>query len=328
MTVLPPDIRAALQRLAEGQSRSALAGYISEQISEYRGTSLPRTVAASAKDALGYALTRMPATYAAVGHALEALASASPEFAPRTMTDAGCGPGTAALAAAQEFPELTEITLIDRNKPLLDMAENLLTATQNDRRHQRRLQDITQADAIVPADLVVASYCLVEMPQELALATALSLWQAAGQALVLVEPGTPLGFQRLAAVRTALLSKGAHPAAPCTHANTCPMATGGTEQQATNWCRTFVRVQRSRDHMMLKGGSLPYEDEPIAYLALTREPPTARLPYRIVGRKAETKIAMTLPVCSEQGLETLVVASRDKARFKRFRKFDWGDAVG
>jgi ribosomal protein RSM22 (predicted rRNA methylase) len=269
----------------------------------------------------------MPATYAAVCHALNELVAAAPEFAPRTMTDAGCGPGTAALATIATFPDLDQVTLIDRNKPLLDMAENLLTTAGRHISLQRRLEDITKADAIIPADLIVASYCLVEMPAEQALSAAMNFWKAAGQALLLVEPGTPLGFQRLAALRNTLLAEGAHIAAPCTHASNCPMAVAPQEGVAASWCRTFVRVQRSKDHRLLKGGDLPYEDEPVAYLALTREPPSARMPYRIIGRKTETKIATTLPVCGENGLQSLVAPSRDKARNKQFRKLDWGDAV-
>ena len=55
-----------------------------------------------------------------------------------------------------------------------------------------------------------------------AAAVAADLWQRRGQALVLIEPGTPQGFARIRAARAALIEAGAHIAAPCTHDNACP----------------------------------------------------------------------------------------------------------
>ena len=54
-----------------------------------------------------------------------------------------------------------------------------------------------------PADLVVASYVLAELPQMEAARTAVKLWQATGQMLVLIEPGTPQGFARIRSARRA-----------------------------------------------------------------------------------------------------------------------------
>jgi ribosomal protein RSM22 (predicted rRNA methylase) len=94
-----------------------------------------------------------------------------------------------------------------------------------------------------------------------------------------------------------------------------------------SWCRFFERVQRSRDHRLLKGGDRPFEDEPYAYLAVTRESPSARPAFRIVGRPAITKVEARLPACGPDGLLTLSAPSRDKKSFKEFKRLDWGDAV-
>ncbi len=127
-----------------------------------------------------------------------------------------------------------------------------------------------------------AGYVLAEITAPAQDAFVRRLWEATRQVLVLVEPGTPDGFARLKAARTALIAAGAHVAAPCTHEAACPMA--GEE-----WCRFLVRVQRSRDHRLLKQGERPFEDEPYAYLAVMREKPAQRAACRIVGGRSRRR---------------------------------------
>ena len=67
----------------------------------------------------------MPATYAAVAASLNALTAIRPEFAPATLLDVGAGPGTAAFAAAQAFASLDQVTLLDANPALRDLALSL-----------------------------------------------------------------------------------------------------------------------------------------------------------------------------------------------------------
>ncbi len=116
---------------------------------------------------------------------------------------------------------------------------------------------------------MTAGYVLAEIAAPAQEGFVRRLWEAARQALVLIEPGTPDGFARLRAARTALIAAGAHVAAPCTHEAGCPMA-------GEDWCRFLVRVQRSRDHRLLKQGERPFEDEPYAYLVVMRERPAER----------------------------------------------------
>src|SRR5207248_8321452 len=109
-------------------------------------------------DALAYALSRMPATYAAVTASLNALREITPRLAPGSMLDVGAGPGTATWAAAEAFPSLQSFTLLDANSALRALALDL-------GRHTARLHDVKyhQGEARLAlanadsADLVVAS---------------------------------------------------------------------------------------------------------------------------------------------------------------------------
>jgi ribosomal protein RSM22 (predicted rRNA methylase) len=320
MSLLPGVVRSALDALAEGRGRTDLAQRSRQITATYQARRNSSQSLRAADDALAYALARMPATYAATLEVLERLVHAMPEFVPQNMLDVGCGPGTASFAAMQAFPRLQHITLIDRNGPFLDLARTLVGSVLGDAKASFVDQDIARIAALPSADLVIAGYVLAELDGAAQVRMIDALWAAAKHVLVLAEPGTPDGFRRLKAARTALIDQGAHVAAPCTHEAPCPM-TGEA------WCRFFARVQRSRDHRLLKGGDRPYEDEPYAYLVLTRQKPEVRMSHRIVARPVETKIGITLGVCGACGLQQAKAPSRQRELFKKYKRLQWGDAV-
>jgi ribosomal protein RSM22 (predicted rRNA methylase) len=133
---------------------------------------------------------------------------------------------------------------------------------------------------------------------------------------VLVEPGTPQGFARIREARAALIAEGAHVAAPCTHDNQCPMAGG-------DWCHFSQRLRRSRDHMLMKGAQVPFEDERYSYVVLTRQ--AVARGARILAPPLEAKPGLTFKLCDETGLRSEFVGSRDKDETRRVRKKAWGD---
>jgi ribosomal protein RSM22 (predicted rRNA methylase) len=320
MTLLPGAVRSALDGLAEGQRRADLARRSRNITATYQARRNSSQSLLSADDALAYALARMPATYAALLEALEQLIEAMPDLSPLSLLDVGCGPGTASFAAVQAFPGLDQISLLDRNGHFLDLAKILAGAVFADRKVSFVDQDITLRPLLPPADLVIAGYVLAELDGAAQSRLIDALWAAAQHVLVLVEPGTPDGFRRLNTARTALIENGACVATPCTHEAGCPM-TGEA------WCRFFARVQRSRDHRLLKGGDRPFEDEPYAYLVLTRQRLEARMSHRIVARPVETKAGITLGLCGADGLQKAIAPSRQKELFRKYKRLDWGDAV-
>jgi ribosomal protein RSM22 (predicted rRNA methylase) len=308
---LPPALIAAIDALLQGISRRDLAARAAGQSLAYRGGGGSAGIAGEA-DVLAYLLARMPATYAAVRAALARLAETVPDFAPQSVADIGAGPGTASWAAVDAWPGLSRITVLDANPAFRAIAATLAKAGLPE-------VEIMPGDigATLPkADLVIASYVLAEMPEGRAGEIAARLWTAATRALVIVEPGTPHGFARMRAARAALIAAGAHVAAPCTHDNTCPMA-------GDDWCHFSQRLPRSRDHMRAKGASVPFEDERYAYVAATRV--QAASGARIIRPPVDTKPGTTVPLCDASGLRDAFLARRDKERFRRGRKLQWGD---
>ena len=306
---MPPALLTAIAALLEGVSRKDLAARAAKLSAIYRqgGTSAG---VAEAMDALAYLVARLPATYAAVHAALMRAAEVTPDFAPLSLLDIGAGPGTAAWAARDVWSTFSAIRLLEPNPTFRALAAKLMPDA-----------DIAASglDAkLPPADLVMASYVLAELPEMVAARTAEKLWKAAKQMLVLIEPGTPQGFARIRAARVALIAAGGHVAAPCTHAQDCPLSNG-------DWCHFSERLARSRDHKIAKGADAPFEDERYSYVAVARAKVDHAGRARIIKPVMEGKPGLTLPLCDISGLRNAFIARRDKDAFRAARRKDWGD---
>jgi ribosomal protein RSM22 (predicted rRNA methylase) len=327
---VPPDIKAALARLSHGVSRKAVAERAAAQSQRYRGGGGSQRIA-TADDVLAYAFTRLPATYAAVTAVFNATAETLPAFAPRTMLDVGAGPGTAAFAAVQAFETLADVRLIDANAGLRNLALTLMAEADSaalrqvperqSYRHGDALNLLAEAE---PADLVTASYVAGEIAAgdiaggDLARFTQ-RLWAATAGALAIVMPGTPDGYACMLRMRADLVAAGAHVAAPCPHDRPCPL-------QPPDWCHFAQRLPRSRDHLLVKGADVPFEDEKFSYVVVSREKPQPAH-ARVLAPPKVTKIAVTAKLCKEEGVVTETAARRDAEAWRRFKSWRWGDGV-
>lgn len=269
-------------------------------------------------DLAAYLTTRLPATYAVNARVLAEVAALRPDFAPRSLADIGAGPGTAGWAAAAQWPSLAAIEQVEATPAFSD----LLAMFNGESGVAALEQAQVRAEALVQwaggsHDIVIASYVLAELPMPAIADAVTRVWAATANVLVLIEPGTPEGFKRILLARQVLLRAGAVIAAPCTHHAVCPMA-------GADWCHFKERVQRSRAHMHAKSATVPFEDEAYSYLAVTRDG-AATGGARVLAPTEVNKIAVTMKLCSEQGLAATSVPSRDKANYKRAKKAGWGD---
>lgn len=317
---LPAALKAALDTKLRGLSRQDAAARAARMSQTYRsgGTSGGLT---TELDAVAYAAVRMPATYAAVAACLNALADIRPDFAPASLLDVGAGPGTASFAAAEAFATLARWHALDANPALRALALDLAAETRRPSSLHYALGPArTELAAAASADLVIASYMIGEVADTDRAALIAALWDKAGDTLLLVEPGTPVGYQRIVAARAQLIPAGAHVAAPCPHDQACPLI-------PPDWCHFSQRLPRSRAHQQIKDVALPFEDEKFSYVALTRQP-VARPSGRVLAAPALSKVAATVKLCGADGAARLVsVPRRDKPAFAAARRWDWGDAV-
>ncbi|MEZ5763465.1 MAG: small ribosomal subunit Rsm22 family protein [Xanthobacteraceae bacterium] len=316
---LPPALDAAIARLSEGLSRRDLTLRARTISDTYRGGGTSKPIADIA-DALAYALVRMPATYAAVSAALEALREARPDFMPHALLDVGAGPGTATWAVTEAFASIDDFVLLDANAALLNLATRLAEGHERLARAGHRSGDAARLLAnAAPADLVLASYMIGEIGERERDALADLLWEKARDTLLVIEPGTPAGYQRILDLRGRLIAQGAHVLAPCPHDKPCPLA-------PPDWCHFAQRLSRSRDHRIVKDAELPFEDEKFSYVALSRHPAPARH-ARILARPLQTKVAITAKLCTQTGVVAATIPRRDRAAYADARRWRWGDSV-
>jgi ribosomal protein RSM22 (predicted rRNA methylase) len=316
---LPAELKAALDAKLQGLSRNEAAERAALISQTYRDGGNSRAIK-SQTDALAYALARMPATYAAVAASLNALCEIRPDFAPKSLLDAGAGPGTASWAATEAFSSLTSFALLDDNSALRTLALDLARGSARlghvnyDKGEARAL--LAQSE---PADLVVASYVIGEFDESAQIDLAASLWSKTRDTLLVVEPGTPAGYQRVLALRRQLIAAGAHVAAPCPHDNPCPLS-------APDWCHFTQRLPRSRAHMHMKGAEVPFEDEKFAYVALARAQVIMH-PARVLAQPVVGKAEIAAKLCTAKGVVMTKIPHRVKADYARARRWRWGDAV-
>ena len=69
-----------------------------------------------------YLVARLPATFAAVDFCLSELGRRLPQFSPRSILDAGSGPGTAAWAATTAYQNISHVAFMDSNLRFLQLA--------------------------------------------------------------------------------------------------------------------------------------------------------------------------------------------------------------
>jgi ribosomal protein RSM22 (predicted rRNA methylase) len=258
------------------------------------------------EECLAYAIARMPATFAALG---QALARLTPK--PHSLLDIGSGPGTASWACAHLFGELASTVLVERDSGLAALGRRLGAPCT-----QWIVRDLRQVNELPAKDLVVLGYSLGEFPPAEQIRVIERAWQAARQALLIVEPGTPAGFERIRQARERLLRECAYLAAPCPHAGPCPI-------QAPDWCHFSARVERTREHRLAKQAALGYEDEKYSFVLATRET-MASHPACILRHPQKSKGLVELRLCTAGGIQSLKV-SKSSPDWKRARKATWGD---
>jgi ribosomal protein RSM22 (predicted rRNA methylase) len=319
---LPPPLRQAVDHALSGVAVNDLAAAATGLSQRYReqGREGPAGIA-NQRDALAYLATRLPATFAATRASFAAIATARPHFAPKTLHDIGAGPGTALWGAADCWPELADAVLVEAS-PIFRACGERLAAQATLPKMTWRTADVAR-DGIetAPRDLVTIAYVLNELPLESRQAVLVQAWQATADTLVVIEPGTPAGWQRILAARRQLIEAGGHVIAPCPHRQACPLV-------PPDWCHFAERVARSRPHRQAKGAEVPWEDEKFSYIAVSRQPAPGPAAARVIARPRKASGRVTLKLCRPDGSAgEQLISRRDGAIYKRASRSDWGSSL-
>jgi ribosomal protein RSM22 (predicted rRNA methylase) len=269
-----------------------------------------------------YLAVRLPATYAAIKRILIEIRNRMNSVPVQSVLDLGAGPGTAMWAAADVFPDLKKITLIEKDPAWIAMGQRLASRSnhasiQSALWIQGDLCCENSRKELSPHDLVILSYVTGELPSESLSAVVSQGWNAASQLLALIEPGTPHGFNRIRTARDILIAKQANLVAPCPHVLECPMQKG-------DWCHFSTRLERSDLHRAVKDVSLGFEDEKYSYVIGAKQ--QIALPRGRILRNPQRRSGhISFLLCTVQGVQHKVISRRDGETYKRVRKLEWGE---
>lgn len=304
----------ALQRELASCPLKDLQNAVDRMMLHYRNGKNSESLFSNSSACLAYLAVRLPATYAAIEAVFRECAKALPLWRPRSLLDIGAGPGTGGWAALEQFESIQTVTCIERNRLMRELGQKL--AQSSSAAALRNASWIEGLDSS-SADLVLLSYFVGEISASQRNSLIDSLWKMEVPLTVIIEPGTPAGFQRILEIRKKILSLGALIAAPCPHHKKCPLET-------KSWCHFPARVERSRLHLLLKHGSLGYEDEKFSYLAFGKMIPQSFL-GRIVENPRKHGGFVQIPLCTEGEFKEIVV-SKKQENYRTARKAEYGDA--
>ncbi|MEE1518321.1 MAG: small ribosomal subunit Rsm22 family protein [Lachnospiraceae bacterium] len=323
---LPNYLKNASEKLIEGMNINAMSQSARELSRRYMEESgQGKSLLNRDEEAAVYSLMRMPATFSAVSFALEKVCEMS-DFVPRSLLDAGAGTGGATFAA-NEFFALDSITCLEREPAMENIGKKLFSFGEDKAIREARyiradlVEEATKANdnsKKYVSDLVISSYVLNEMSMEDRMKVVKWLWDNAEKMLVIIEPGTPVGFANIRRIRDFLMEQGAYVCAPCPHMENCPVT-------GDDWCHFTVRVQRGKIHKMLKNADVPYEDEKFSYIAFSREPLKMDKCGRIMRHPITLKGRVELSICTSDGIYTKTVTKKDNEAYKCAKKVDCGD---
>jgi ribosomal protein RSM22 (predicted rRNA methylase) len=309
--MFPVDYLHAIETYLSTASTKLLKSSFDKLSYGYRSLQA-QTLGSTKEDVDAYLVGRLPLTFSVLSHLLELI---KPFFSDRiSILDYGSGPGTALLALAHVWDgELFSYHGLEQKKAMLEAAYFF-------KERFKLSAYFHQGDVMTPLqgqfDLAIVSYVLNELLQQDAFFEILFKHES----ILVIEPGTPDGTDRILALRQEALKRGFHVVLPCPHNQACPL-------QKPGWCHFFQRVERFKLLKSVKSGLLGYEDEKYSFVFLSKSKTTVHQGV-IVDKPKVFPYGVSMNVCSKNGcIEKVTILKKDKQDFKRAKKCSWGDFV-
>lgn len=318
---LPNEILEKAISIAENFSKKDLSRSFKEVSEKYRGEKYGKSLLNQEQEATAYALSRMPATYAAVSTAVtQMLLSIKEKIEIKTLIDIGAGTGAATLAIAQQI-SFDKIICLEREEAMINLGKNLLSASDKQvvREAEWKKQDIISKDLIEKSDVIVVSYMLNELDKTNCLQLVEKLWNQTNQILLIVDPGTPRDFENMIKIKEFLVEKGANIIAPCSREKGCDLPKG-------DWCHFLCRVERTKWQKEIKDASVPYEDEKFTYLAFSKQD-IGKTDNRVIRPAINKTNFIKVKLCNNGKVEEFEITKKEKELYKKAKKIKVGDIL-
>lgn len=165
---------------------------------------------------------------------------------PKRVLDFGIGCGSSSLAVLNQFESVEWVHGIDPSQAMRDCSKSMIEGMTQDRDVPPRVtfsanlstDSASSAGNVASFDLAMCTYTATDLPDIMStLAAAAIMFEKLkpGGVFIMIEPGTPDGFNSIRSVRNMLLDccppddpdfewdERCHIIAPCTHNGECPM---------------------------------------------------------------------------------------------------------
>lgn len=265
-------------------------------------------------EVLAYSIIRMPATFCAIDKAIEeTLKKYNPTI--ETALDIGSGTGAGEWAILNNI-DISKITCIEREDEMSSLAQKLLEEHKN---INWKNQDIVKNKINEKADLVIVSYMINELQDEVKEDVIKNILESFNKIVIFIEPGTPDGFSNIRKIQKIAINNNLNILAPCTSQNECKLP-------KDDWCHSIVRVERNKIHKFVKDADLPYEDEKFSYIAISKEK-IDNSGARILRHPNISSGFIKVKLCNNGIIEDKTFTKKDKENFKKIKKLKCGDLI-
>ncbi len=314
---VPEELKENINKLLEKNQINKILEDAQNVSDRYRkNEGIGKRLLTKESEAVSYAISRMPATYAAVSSVLEQILDSYHESLT-SIIDVGAGTG-AAVWAINDRTTSNDIKCLEREESMINIGKKLMENTDlNDVRWEKF--DILQDEIQEKADLVITSYMINELPKGDREKAVEKLWNATNKLLIIIEPGTPVGFANILEIRNNILNLGGNIVAPCCCIGKCPIA-------KDDWCAFYTRIARSSIHRQAKNGTLGYEDEKFSYIAFSKVPVDNK-GERILRHPQINSGYVKVKVCTSNGIEEKTYSKKDKEIYKKVKKMNAGQKI-
>src|SRR5579884_2245909 len=168
-----------------------------EEISARYRAERPRTGRLTASECAAWMTVRLPATWAATAAVLQDLRRVAPALEPLSLLDLGAGPGGGLHAASQVFASLERVAAMEQDPAFLAAGARMAGVSEYAAVHSARWleRDIRTGPPFPQHDLVLLGWVAGELESAARQTLFARAWAAAAAVLIVIEPGTPRGFE-------------------------------------------------------------------------------------------------------------------------------------
>lgn len=267
------------------------------------------------EEAVVYSIIRMPATFCACFKALEQTFKYY-DGKIESVLDVGAGLG-AATWAIKEKKGCLNFTCLEREDAMRNLGQKLMKGKID---ANWLKNDILKNEISGKYDLVVISYMINELSCNDRLEVIKKLLSVTNKVLLIVEPGTPIGFKNIRKIRDYAIDNGLFIMAPCIGNSKCML-------DENDWCSSYCRVERTKIHKILKNGELPYEDEKFSYVAISKDEVLNYPKARILRHPIIQSKMVKVKLCTKNGIKETIITKKNSEIYKDLKKKISGDSL-